>query len=108
MTFDRLMITITGIILLATALVMGIITQYEVRAQNKKLPEGQTCSNTFDTDADHKCDCMTDMKCPMKKPEPCYDEEGDCPQPDNGPDSTKCISPNCKKDACKCANPCKS
>ena len=76
--------------------------------KTKKLPEGQTCSNTFDTPAGHKCDCMTGMRCPMKKPEPCYDEDGSCPPPDNGPDSTKCISPYCKKNACKCANPCKS
>jgi|SRR5579864_5059801 len=79
-----------------------------VSAQQKKLPEGQSCANTFDTDEAHKCSCLSDMKCPMKKPEPCDDEEGNCPPPENGPDSTKCISPFCKKDACKCANPCKS
>lgn len=77
-------------------------------AQAKKLPEGQTCSNTFDTDEAHKCSCLTGMKCPMEKPKPCDDEEGNCDPPEHGPDSTKCISPYCKKEACKCANPCRS
>lgn len=76
--------------------------------QRDKLPEGQRCANTFDTDATHKCSCMTGMHCPMEKPKPCDDEEGNCPPPEYGPDSTKCISPYCKKEACTCANPCKS
>jgi hypothetical protein len=88
--------------------IMGLARLVKADDAPKKLPEGQNCSNTFDTDAAHKCACMSDMKCPMKKPEPCYDEYGDCPQPDNGPDSTKCISPYCAKGHCKCANPCKS
>jgi len=95
---------------IAVALVYVIfwLSSHRVAAQMKKLPEGQTCANTFDTDVTHKCGCMAEMRCPMEKPKPCDDEEGNCDPPANGPDSTKCISPFCKKDACKCANPCKS
>jgi hypothetical protein len=103
-TIARLLMLAAAMFLLLTLFLIFV----KATPQTKKLPEGQSCFNTFDTDAAHKCDCLTGMKCPMKKPEPCTDEEGNCPQPDNGPDSTKCISPYCKKDACKCANPCKS
>lgn len=104
---NRLFIIGTLLAFLALA-VFGAYKIVHGQDKLKKLPEGQSCSNTFDTDAAHKCDCLANMKCPMKKPEPCYDEEGNCPPPENGPDSTKCISPYCKKDSCKCANPCKS
>lgn len=102
---ERVMI---GIIMAIIAIAMIMPVLISVAAQNKKLPEGQSCSNTHDTDEGHKCSCMAGMKCPMEKPKPCDDEEGNCDPPANGPDSTKCISPYCKKDACKCANPCKS
>lgn len=102
---NRLFIVGTLLAFLTVA-VFGLVRL--VHAQTKKLPEGQSCSNTFDTDEAHKCSCLSGMKCPMEKPKPCDDEEGNCPPPEYGPDSTKCISPYCKKDNCKCANACKS
>ena len=96
------------IALIVVIIILAVVIWIEAAPQTKKLPEGQTCSNTFDTDKEHQCSCMAGMKCPMEKPKPCDDPEEGCAPPEYGPDSTKCISPFCKKDSCRCANACKS